>query len=38
MDKLDGNKIAIDEIISKVNEIVDWINSFEETNITEKEN
>ncbi len=38
MDKLDGNKIAIDEIILKVNEIVDWINSFEETNIIEKEN
>lgn len=38
MDKLEGNKIGINEIISKVNEIVDWINNFEETNITEKEN
>lgn len=38
MDRLEGNKIGINEIISKVNEIVDWINSFEETNTIEKEN
>lgn len=38
MDRLEGNKITINEIISKVNEIVDWINSFEETNTIEKEN
>ena len=38
MERLQGNKIGINEIIEKVNEIVDWINNFEETNITEKEN
>ena len=38
MERLQGNKVGINEIIEKVNEIVDWINNFEETNITEKEN